>query len=186
MSIVKITFRLTGTTPLLTHNPSGMKPSDVGIGKKKIPTAEEEAAAGLYRNREGLFALPIIAVRSSLLGGCVGRRIGKVGAMRVIGPAVSYDIQDEWLPLLDPRTQVPLKNYEIFVVRAVVNRKSGVLRARPMFRNWMVDAPLLVDTESARAEMVLEIFTFSGREVGLGDWRPQKSGIYGKYTATLI
>lgn len=186
MSIEKVTFRLTGTTPLLTHNPHGMKRADEGIGKKKIPLAADEAAAGVYRNREGRLSLPIIAARSSLLGGCTGRRIGKFSALRVIVPAVSYDMSDEWMPLRDPETLAMLTEYEVFVVRAVVNRKSGVLRARPLFRKWMIEAPLLIDTESAKPSLVLEIFGYAGREIGLGDWRPQRSGIYGKYVAEII
>jgi hypothetical protein len=84
MSIVRYVFRITGLNPLLMHNPIGMKRSGGGLGgPKKIPTAGDEAEAGVYRMPNGTLFVPSIAFRSSIVGkggGATRMRIGKFSA----------------------------------------------------------------------------------------------------------
>ena len=43
-----------------------------------------------------------------------------------------------------------------------------------------------LDEAHATAEQVLSVLNIAGRAVGVGDWRPDKGGIYGRFTAELL
>ena len=59
------TVRIEGTAPLLMHSPSGLG------GEKKargvIPSPEEEAEAGLYRDGEGKIVVPARCIEGSIV-----------------------------------------------------------------------------------------------------------------------
>ena len=68
-----------------------------------------------------------------------------------------------------------------FTVGVVVQR-SRVLRTRPLFDPWMVAATLDCDDELIDQEQLETWLDIGGRRIGLGDWRPEKSGSYGRFT----
>ena len=76
-------FRIESISPLLMHNPASMggAPAAGADAKvRKIPSPQEEAEKGAYRGDDGVLYSPGIAWKSSLLSGCVGKRIGKRAA----------------------------------------------------------------------------------------------------------
>ena len=121
-------FKVIGVLPLLTHNPSSMGGPSTGPKTRKIPTPEEEAAAGAYRDDKGNFCIPSVAFRSAFLGGLRNKRVGKSSAISVFQAAVLT--VDELTVLVDQKTRKPLKKYVIDSRRAVIQR-SGVIRSRP-------------------------------------------------------
>jgi hypothetical protein len=178
------TFRVTGKSPLLMNNGAAMRPADnTAVKTKKIPTPEEEAAAKVYKLDSGELYLPAIAFRSSLLGGCIGRKIGKRAAKTYVSAGV-FSVQTECI-LTDPPTNKPITEYHINTMRAVVQR-NGVLRSRPEITEWQVDVQLEIDRDFLTPETVLELFNLAGKLVGIGDYRPEKTGPYGRYTVELL
>ena len=182
------TFRLTGTTPLLTHNPAGMIRRDVssGMKRKAIPTAEDEAAGGVYYLPDKRIAFPAQGCRNSLVDGGQGMKIGRSGANKVLD--VSVFVTTELVPILDPDTLQPISGYEIDVRRVVVVG-GGIMRARPKFPRWCIDVELEYD-ESVNKAIIVEAFEQAGRKVGLGEHRPKapkgKGGPFGRYTVKLV
>lgn len=183
MRFVKHTYLILGITPLLTHNPASMKPtSSLATRKKIIPTPEQEAVLGLYKI-EGGFGVPGIAFRSALLHGCKGFKVGKVGAASVIAGAVTHI--DEFCLLLNPETKKPLKDYEIDSRRVVI-QGQGIIRSRPKFSKWACHLVFEIDEDQAAPEMVLTHLNEGGMKAGVGDYRPQKMGWFGKFQAKEI
>lgn len=184
--IREVQFRLVGATPLLMNNPAAMRMKTDELTKgKNIPTAEEAAAASAYRDAEGNLAGQILAVHSSILRGSLGLKLGKVSAKRALQAALSYSYDHRFMPLLDPDTNKPLREYTVHTVRAVV-MNAGILRSRAMVERWAMVATFEIDETHATAEQVLSVLNIAGRAVGLGDWRPDKGGIYGRFTAELV
>jgi hypothetical protein len=75
------------------------------------------------------------------------------------------------------------ENYRF--VKAVRVGAAKVVRTRPVFRDWRFDLEGTIDTEVldfADLEAVLKI---AGQVIGLGEWRPEKGGSYGRFTAEL-
>ena len=87
-------------------------------------------------------------------------------------------------PLYHPKTNRPIKTYEIDVRPARVQR-ARVMRARPYIKEWGCDLIFEVDTDFITVEQVLELLNISGKVAGVGDYRPQCKGWFGKYKAAI-
>ncbi len=75
------------------------------------------------------------------------------------------------------------KDYIIDTRRCVVQR-NGVLRSRPCIElPWGLTARFLVDTAvvGSKAEPVISSIARAGQIAGLGDYRPQRKGSFGRY-----
>jgi hypothetical protein len=184
MSVSIVSFKITGISPLLMNNPASMQPRQKGFKTKTIPTPEEEAKSKLYINDKGHLYVKTMAFRSSLLGACAGRRLGKVGAKGVIaGSVFTTDTETE---LLDPKTGKPITDYVINIARAVV-QKSGVLRARPEIKAWSCNLDLEIDNDFLpEPSLIEELLNIAGKIRGILDWRPEKMGTYGRFTAKMV
>jgi hypothetical protein len=175
-------FKIVGTSPLLQHSPAGMKVDSGGLKTKKKYIPEEEAAAGVYRNPKGEIVIPSIAFRSAILAAAKNRKIGKLSARSVIAGSV-FPIE-EYCPLVHPKTGKQVTKYTVHSCRAVVQR-SGVIRSRPKFDDWACDLAVEVDTEMLpNVEIVLELLNLAGKIIGVGDWRPEKLGTFGRFVAS--
>jgi len=185
--IVKIVvFKVTGLRPLLLHNPASMVRQSDGLITRKIPTPEVEAEASAYRDEDGVLYLPSIAFRSSMIGkggGAMGRKVSKQTAAQIVSSCVF--LSEERCRLIDPDTAEPLKTYEIDTRRAMV-QNNGVLRSRPMLRKWACLLALELDDERMNVKLLLELLNVSDRVAGVGDFRPQKRGMFGQFQVEVL
>jgi hypothetical protein len=178
------TFRIVGLSPLLQHNPASMGAGsgDSLKGKKKY-VASEDAEASVYRNADGQIVHPSIAFRAAMFRACTGRKIGKMSAKTVVAASV-FPVESECL-LIDPVTEKPLTKYEINAARVVVQR-NAVIRHRAMFPKWATDFVVEIDTEMLpKIEVVEELLNIAGKIAGIGDWRVEKLGTFGRFSAKL-
>lgn len=183
MNLASCKFRITGIFPLLTHNPAGMQPNVNSPKVKKIPTPEDEARTGLYLDDYGNYCIPSIAFRSALLNGLKGKKVGRSSAVSVFQAAV-FNV-DEYSVLVDPDTDKPLSEYCIDTRRAIVQR-NGVLRSRPKFEKWGCYVHLEIDLDITNPQQVEEALNIAGQAVGVGDFRIEKRGMFGKFKAELM
>jgi hypothetical protein len=173
MKTIKARIKGTGMGILL-HNPAGMSaPSN---GKKKIPTPEEEAKAGCYFLDDGeTVAIPSWSLFRALVKAAGAFRDGKIYMSKVVAGAVSVE------PAM---LSFGTTTYQIDTRRAVV-QNQGILRSRPLLKDWSLDFDLLVNEEDVSASafpMLRAICEDAGRRVGLGDFRVEKSGPFGKFS----
>ena len=69
----------------------------------------------------------------------------------------------------------------------VVVQRSKVVRTRAKFDlPWSVEFKLDCDDTLVDAAKLERWLTIAGGRIGLGDWRPSKSGIYGKFRVASI
>lgn len=179
-------YEVTGTTDMLMHNPavmtSGAEPELAG---KKIPTPEEEAKAGRYIDEDGNFYVPAAAIRKSIVEGGKGRRVGRVSAKMILSAGLFA--AEERCPLLDAKTGKPMKGtaYKIDTRRVVIPKVGGIMRSRPRISNWMFRVPLEVDA-LIPDKLILDAGAIAGRIVGVLDFRPARSGPFGRYKIRMI
>ena len=62
-----------------------------------------------------------------------------------------------------------------------VGMGSTDLRYRPEFKTWAIELTIQYDGEALTPENILNIFQRAGFGVGLGEWRPEKAGEYGRF-----
>lgn len=68
--------------------------------------------------------------------------------------------------------------------RPVVIQRARIMRHRARLETWSVSFKLEVDEEILELRNVHEIISDSGRRSGLGDFRPQKGGPFGRFLVT--
>lgn len=189
MSVEQVVYVVTGTSPCLMHNPASMKSqgSEMKNAKTVIPTQEAEAQAGLYINDHGHLYIPSIALRNSLMGAGVGKKIGKQTAWKMIACG-AFTVEAE-CPLVNPKTGKPLTTYsKINVARVVLGagkNAKGIVRARPQIDQWQTKIVLEIDDDFISKEQVLQLFQLAGRMIGILDWRPERKGSYGRYSVAF-
>lgn len=60
-----------------------------------------------------------------------------------------------------------------------------ILAHRPSFHDWRLEFVLNVDEEIIATKLVREILDAAGKRIGLGDFRPDCKGPFGKFVCTL-
>ena len=68
----------------------------------------------------------------------------------------------------------------------VVVQRSRVLRTRAKFDEWGVAFVVEADDELVDQSQLEAWLDIAGRRIGLGDWRPEKSGVYGRFETESI
>jgi hypothetical protein len=85
-----------------------------------------------------------------------------------------------------PRTAEELWKDESYrFIKGVKVGTSKVMRTRPIFRNWSFSASGKLDTEILDMDDLIAVANTAGQLIGLGDWRPEKGGIYGRFVARV-
>lgn len=175
-----ITITVDGITPVLLHNPAGMSTggeTSVSAKGKSIPTPEVEAEHGTYRLPDGSLCIPSFAFRGALLSAAKGRKVGKSFATTLVKGSVF--VTSEMTQLLDPDGN-PIKDYEIDMRRAMVGN-AGITRCRPKIDPWSADVTFEYDDDFIHEDHIYELMDIAGRTVGVGDFRPEKSGPFGRF-----
>jgi len=185
-----VTFEITGTSPLLMHNPAGMARNGSALGTKKIPKPEDEARAALYEEGGDLW-FPAQAFKAALVSVSKGRRLSKRAATGVVKGSVFPAEERCWL--IHPETGEPLgaDDYEVDIRRVVVQR-SAVFRARPKITRWAtkvafdIDPDVISPDPDGSLPILLYLLNIAGRTIGVGDFRPECGGPFGRFEAELL
>lgn len=176
------------------HNPGAMRRPE---GKPKATRGREvlapevEAEQGAYRLPSGQLFLLADAVRNAAVKAAAGLRVKPAGGGRAefVTSLIKAGIflLDEQLPLYDPVGGEAISKYEIDQ-RRVVNQstKGGMLVARPKVPKWTAAVTLEWAPEVLPETLVTEMLTRAGRRVGVGAYRVEKGGPFGRFSAELL
>ena len=179
-----VTFAITGRSPLLQNNPANFignaDEGDLGAGKKKY-NDEEEARLRVYQDSDGAYCHPCEAFTKSMVKSVAGKKFGKMFATAAIKGSVF--IVEPFALILDAKGKSATK-YALDR-RSVVIGKARILRCRPMWTPWRMLVPLEIDTAILKPDQVLEALNLAGRIIGIGDYRPEKGGGFGRFTAEI-
>lgn len=183
MEILKC--RVTGTSPLLQHNPAGfIKPGCKNTKKPKNPTPEEDALAGMYKNSKGEVYLPTTQFRAALMYAAKGQKVGRMGLPGIVKGSVFY-VEEETL-LYDSETRKQFMEFDEIDLRTVVIGNARILRARPKFINWGCIVMFEYDDDFISEDAIISTFIRAGRISGVGDFRPSTTGTFGRFSVELI
>jgi hypothetical protein len=170
--------KIEGTSPILFHNPAGMaRRGAVKKGASSIPTPEEEAKASCYWLPDGSSLMfPGDNIQAAMLRVASNYKANKKALTPFV--AGSVVVEPEHVPF-------NTKDYLIDTRRAVVQRQ-GILRSRAKLPVWKLIFTLLVDDDFPVRELDIlkQMLDEAGRRVGIGDFRPEKRGRFGKFVVT--
>lgn len=181
----EITIHIEGTSPLLLCNPglSMQKDDTVKIETKKVYDPAVEAEMRTYRLGSKQHAMRAAAFRSAMVKAATGRKLGKRAATSVVSGSVFET--DDLIGLYEPGTATPIFDYVIDSRRVVV-QKQGVLRQRPKFEKWATTVHFEIDDDFITEAHCVEFLNLAGRTVGVGDFRPEKKGPFGRFRVVEV
>lgn len=189
---MKVRVTCTGTRPLLLHNVQLASPMNryakklKALNSKRVKTDEDrieiarvEFEGSLYYD-DGLGPyMPGQNLLRSLIGGA---RLIKAGK-KIERGAVIADFQ---LPLIyqGPRDIEGLwggGESEFVDIRPVSVQRNKVDRCRPIFRNWAVEADIVIDPKAIEFDEFVQVAGLAGEMEGLGDFRT----MYGRFSVEV-
>lgn len=177
---VRMSFYIRGTSPLIQHAWSekglAMMRMTAQDRKKQPKTArdpENEAREAMYQAADGQPGIPLLAFKASLIG----------AAHKDLGLEKTLVKKAFFVPSNDPNNITPIEADEPVVrediVRVGANQTD--LRYRPQFNNWRANIVAEIDSELLSAQDVANLVNRAGFSVGIGEWRPEKGGEFGRF-----
>lgn len=172
MKIFQVTIE--GTSPLLQHRFAGA--GENVIKRTGVPDYEAEVELALYRDDDGIYE-PASHIEASLRRAAANFKMpGKRGRSYKMLIASSIEVWPDAIPhkITDWKTDA----------RPVVVQRARVIRYRPRFDQWALDFEIRATDDELPKDVLNQVLTYAGQYVGIGDWRPEKMGKYGKFIVT--
>ena len=192
----RITIR--GISPIIHHNGAAGLDTRSAISREIAAIAakrggnrteadedrlrELECQRSLWLDESGAPAVPATAIRATIEAGARKRKQGPQvrGGLVILETDFDYDREKYGTALVDLG-----KNCQY--VTPVVVQRNRILRTRARFDTpWSCTVTVDVDEELIDEPQLMEWLDIAGRQVGLGDWRPEKSGTFGRFVAESI
>ena len=195
---MRLEFTLAGVSPLIMHNGAAGLDTRSALSREIAALTakrggnrtdiddrrlwELECRRSLYLDADGRPTLPEAALRAVIESSARKTKQGPLVREGLMIESVTfcYDVKryGEDVKKLITTAQ--------FVAPVVVNRKR-VLRSRARFDcPWSVVGVADVDPEQVDRDQLTAWLATGGRRVGLGDWRPQTSGHYGRFNVEKV
>lgn len=174
LNIQTVQFLLIGDSPLIVHAWSEKAKRQMLDKQMKKATKAKEAKdpeadyeACFYRTSDGEYGFPAIGVKASMVSAC--RFVD--AKMTVLRGACHIDC--EMLPVIgEPRPREDM-------VR--VGMGTADIRYRPEFPEWKMPVTIKYNSSVISAEQIANLLNAAGFGVGIGEWRPEKNGSYGRF-----
>ncbi|MDL2268242.1 hypothetical protein LJC46_09735 [Desulfovibrio sp. OttesenSCG-928-G15] len=183
--MILIHVEIEGQTPLIMNRfteAAEIKVSSgtsvVAVGTKGSP--REQATPKCYADEKGNLFIPGPNIFSCLI--CAGK-FHKVGKSKVTTQKSS--LIPAGISILDIVSPLNTKEFEVDSRSVVIPATGGrIMCHRPRLDAWKTSFTLEVDDTMFTAEFVRLLVEDAGRKVGLGDFRPDRKGPFGKFVIT--
>ncbi len=178
-----------GAAGLDTRSPANLEKDEITSKTGSNRTASDDARlrelecqTSLWLSDEGAPTIPHAAIRAMIETGARKLKQGpQVREGLIVESIESFDYDRETLGT----TVDELGKNAQFTTAVVVNR-NRVLRTRALFPAWNCTFVLYTDPELVDRDQLERWLDIGGRRIGLGDWRPEKSGLYGRFSVASI
>ena len=175
----KIKVVITGTTPLLINR---FRDTQIeGKSKKRTGAMSESDIEEKLYIVDKTICIPSVYIKNCIVEASKQFKIigkGKATYTKIV--ASTTDINPFMIELKSGK-------YEIFRISAVNPMTKGrMMTQRPKFNKWSMEFEIHLNDPAVDISVINEILEHSGKYVGIGDWRPEKKGMFGKFMITLF
>ncbi|MCW5615844.1 MAG: hypothetical protein KIT32_12045 [Rhodocyclaceae bacterium] len=176
LNLQRMEIMLVGDSPLITHKWSEKaKKEMLDKQMKKAKTAKEakdperDFQESLYEHPDGGYGFPVIGFKAAAVTACTSvANITKVMARQ------SFHIDGELAKIIGP---APRKREDM--VR--IGMGTADIRYRGEFWPWATRLMVIHNANVMSAEQIVNLLNTAGFGVGVGEWRPEKDGQYGRF-----
>ena len=188
--MITIKTKLVGVTPLLINRfteaaaeeaTKGNRASTVGTR----PPPREDAKARLYFAKLNGKNVPVMPTTNILRSITEGGRFFKSGKSKIT--TIRHSIIPAAMAIETIYVAIEHKKPWDVDSRAIRNPATGgrFLRYRPVFYDWALSFDLLIDEELLSEPLSREIVDAAGKRIGLGDFRPDCKGPFGRFRVDI-
>jgi hypothetical protein len=175
ISVKRATITLVGDSPLICHRWSEKaKKEMLDKQMKKAKTAkvakdpQRDYEESLYPFPGGGFGFPCVAFKASAVGAC---RFSEGLKMTIARGA--FHVEGELARIQGtPRIREDM-------VR--VGMGTADIRYRGEFPEWSTTLSIAYNADAISLEQIAGLFRLAGFGIGVGEWRPEKDGSYGRF-----
>ena len=174
LNIQTVTFMLIGDSPLIVHAWSEKakrlmldKQMKKAAKAKEAKDPEADYEACFYRTATGGYGFPAIGLKAAMVS--AARFVD--AKMTVLRGAVHIDA--EMLEIVGE------PNMREDMVR--VGMGTADIRYRPEFVEWRSPVTIKFNASVISVEQIANLLNNAGFGVGIGEWRPEKNGSYGRF-----
>lgn len=180
-----ITIYLEGITPLICHawdykNIKKMQDKQAGVASKgrEKRNPEEEYEASFYKLPDGRYGMKCGAFKMAAVTAVtsLGKDFTKIGAKQAFF-ILRDEIGGELVPIYYPEDCQPFMRTDT----VTVGIKSTDMRYRPEFPVWGVKLDVQFNARAISQDQLVNLINLGGFSVGVGEWRPDKSGDNGRF-----
>jgi hypothetical protein len=178
----QVIIEVTGISSLICHNfgeKSKKQMLDKQLGKPRMKKAakdpQQDFKDSLYPlpGKKGRFGFPASGFKKAMVSAC--RYVDGINMTYAKG---AFHVDGDLLEILNTKPKMR---------EDVVRLNSGPspvadLRYRAEFsEGWKVKVPISFNRRAINAESIANLLNIAGRSVGVGEWRPEKSGNFGRF-----
>jgi len=171
-----------GTTPMLQHAWDHKAIEMIEAKKMGKKTKDREACdperefkAATYFTPEGEYGIPLLALKSAIINAAHK----DLGIEKTLVRKALF-IRSPNLEMILPMAKgTPPPKMRKDMVR--VGAGSADVRYRPQFDEWKVTFDVEYDTDLLQLDDLVNLINRAGFGVGIGEWRPEKNGEYGRF-----
>lgn len=178
-----VSVTIEGLTPLLMNrfpdtDTSAPKAAMRG-GEKGTP--REQAEPKTYRLPDGELYIPGPNIYASII---------EAGKFHKVGKRQLTTMKTSFVPcgvsILEPECGLHTCDYEVDSRPVVIPSTGGkVMCHRPRLDKWRTNFTLDIDTTEFEESLVRHLVDDAGKKLGLGDFRPQRKGPFGRFVVTM-
>lgn len=188
-----ITLKLVGQSSLLLHSDRGANPIHPDTVAHKVLTskrkkteddhlaiARSEYLLGFYPGEQ--VTLPTTNVKSAIVSGA---KFNKLGA--AFNRCVMILADQLVLSHRGPASKEAMwKDPASVDVRSVKVGTARLMRYRPRLNDWSLQVEIYYDEKMIEHAQILNAAENAGRYIGLGDYRPEKGGPFGRFSVEVV
>lgn len=179
-------LQIKGVTPYMQHRMDDKKLAEWEVARGKIIERDglndepaKKAAFHAYIDNEGNYFIPSEHFKQCFVKGGTFVK-GKVGSTT---KSMKNIVAGMWR--ITPE-HIPFRMFDEVDTRSAVNNnvKARVIVHRPKWLNWTCEFELLIDDDAKNGmtlDTIRNIITYAGRYLGVGSYRPEHTGEYGRF-----
>jgi len=173
-----VNIEVSGSAPLICHRWSETAKAQM-LAKQTRRAAQPKQAKNpqlqyeesLYRTEDG-YGFPSVGFKAAVV------RAGTYSDMKMTFLRGAFHVTGELVRIVgEPSMREDMVRLQ---------GKVADIRYRGEFKEWSAVVPVQLNTSVLSIEQLANLFVIAGFAVGVGEWRPEKNGQYGRFEVSGI
>lgn len=175
INLQRLRLRLVGDSALISHRWSDKAKKEM-LDKQMLKAKQAKGAKdperdyreSLYEHPDGGYGFPCVAFKAAAVGAC-----RFTDGMKMTEARGAFHIQGELAKIEgEPSMREDM-------VR--IGMGTADIRYRGEFKEWSTTLEIQYNANAITPEQIVNLFNLAGFGVGVGEWRPEKDGSYGRF-----